>query len=69
MANWGQSSKDWQDPEANKLPEKVEELEEKDELPTPKKSDRKKIVVVGLGMVGIAFMYVVSIIPKCLNLS
>jgi len=58
MASWGQSSKDWQDPEANKLPEKVEELEAKDELPTPKKSERKKIVVVGLGMVGIAFMCV-----------
>lgn len=56
MASWGQSSSDWQDPEANKLPEKVEELERKDELPTPDKSERKKIVVVGLGMVGIAFM-------------
>jgi len=62
MANWGQSSKDWQDPEANKLPEKVEELEAKDELPSPKQSERKKIVVVGLGMVGIAFMFVSTLL-------
>lgn len=57
MANWGQSSREWQDPEANKLPEKVEELEKKDEIPEPEPSKRKKIVVVGLGMVGISFMY------------
>lgn len=58
MANWGQSSREWQDPEANKLPEKVEELEKKDEIPEKDEvSKRKKIVVVGLGMVGISFMY------------
>jgi len=56
MANWGQSSRQWQDPEANKLPETVEKLEAKDEI--PETSNRKKVVVVGLGMVGISFMYV-----------
>ena len=48
------SNSDWNDAEANKLPEKVEELESKGEL--PKDTIRKRIVVVGLGMVGIAFM-------------
>lgn len=38
-----------QDVNGNESPEKMEE-----EL---KKSTRKKVVVVGLGMVGIAFMY------------
>jgi hypothetical protein len=56
MANWGQSSRDWQDPEANKLPETVEKLEANNEI--PETTNRKKVVVVGLGMVGIAFMYV-----------
>lgn len=58
MANWGQSSSEWQDPEANKLPEKVERLEANHEIPNT--SNRKKVVVVGLGMVGISFMYVVG---------
>lgn len=49
------SNKEWNDPEANRLPEKVAEMEKKGEI----KQDghkRKKVVVVGLGMVGIAFM-------------
>jgi len=54
VMEWGQDNSEWNDAEANKLPEKVEELKEQDEL--PKGTNRKKIVVVGLGMVGIAFM-------------
>lgn len=50
----------WNDAEANKLPEKVEELKANGELPngshTPNGSPRKRIVVVGLGMVGVAFI-------------
>lgn len=38
------------------MPEKVEELEKKGEIPDRPKQERKKVVVVGLGMVGIAFM-------------
>lgn len=48
------SNSEWNDPEANVLPEKVDKLEANDELPKP--STRKRIVVVGLGMVGISFM-------------
>lgn len=48
------SNSEWNDAEANLLPEKVEELEQKGEL--PKDTKRKRIVVVGLGMVGVAFM-------------
>ena len=48
------SSSEWNDAEANKLPETVSEVEERKEL--PKDTKRKRIVVVGLGMVGIAFM-------------
>ena len=44
----------WNDAEANKLPGIVNEMEEQKEL--PKSMKRKRIVVVGLGMVGIAFM-------------
>lgn len=60
-ATWGSkdgniSNAEWNDPEANKLPEKVAELEKKGEINS--NGERKKIVVVGLGMVGIAFMYV-----------
>jgi nitrite reductase (NAD(P)H) len=60
-ATWGSkdgniSNSEWNDPEANKLPEKVAELEKKGEINDH--GERKKIVVVGLGMVGIAFMYV-----------
>ena len=43
------------DPEVNALPEKVEEAQ-KDISETDGETRRKKIVVVGLGMVGIAFM-------------
>lgn len=58
-ATWGSkdgniSNTEWNDPEANKLPEKVADMEKKGEI-----SDhhpRKRVVVVGLGMVGIAFM-------------
>lgn len=56
MANWGQSNKEWNDPEANMLPEKVEKLEKNGEIPHDTK--RKRLVVVGLGMVGISFMWV-----------
>ncbi|KAF2265915.1 nitrite reductase [Lojkania enalia] len=48
------SNSEWNDAEANKLPEKVAELEKNGQLPKPE--GRKKIVVVGLGMVGIAFI-------------
>lgn len=44
----------WNDGEANKLPETVEKLEQANGI--PKDSTRKRVVVVGLGMVGIAFM-------------
>lgn len=54
MTSWGQSNSAWNDAEANVLPEKVEKLEENGEI--PKDTKRKRIVVVGLGMVGIAFM-------------
>lgn len=50
------SNSEWNDPEANKLPEKVEELEKKGEINDTPQQARKKVVVVGLGMVGIAFM-------------
>jgi nitrite reductase (NAD(P)H) len=58
-ATWGSkdgniSNAEWNDPEANKLPEKVAELEKKGEIND--NHPRKRIVVVGLGMVGIAFM-------------
>jgi len=58
-ATWGSkdgniSNAEWNDPEANKLPEKVAELEKKGEINS--NGERKKIVVVGLGMVGIAFI-------------
>lgn len=55
MAEHGQSSSTWQDAEANKLPEKVEKMKLNGELPKGN-SNRKRVVVVGLGMVGIAFM-------------
>ncbi|KAI6829740.1 Nitrite reductase [Hortaea werneckii] len=48
------SNSEWNDPEANVLPEKVEAMEERQEI--PKTSARKRIVVVGLGMVGVAFI-------------
>lgn len=50
------SNSEWNDAEANKLPERVEELEKKGEINDTPPQARKKIVVVGLGMVGIAFM-------------
>ena len=48
------SNSEWNDAEANLLPEKVEKLEQNEEL--PKDTKRKRVVVVGLGMVGVAFM-------------
>lgn len=48
------NNSEWNDPEANVLPEKVEELAAKDEI--PKDTKRKRVVVVGLGMVGISFI-------------
>lgn len=48
------SNSEWNDAEANVLPEKVEKMELNGEI--PKNSDRKRVVVVGLGMVGVAFM-------------
>jgi nitrite reductase (NAD(P)H) len=49
------SNAEWNDIEANKLPEKVKELELNGELP-PSDEKRKRVVIVGLGMVGISFM-------------
>lgn len=57
--DWGQSNSVWNDAEANKLPEKIEEMKMKQELPSdtlPNGIGRKRVVVVGLGMVGIAFI-------------
>lgn len=54
MATWGQSNSEWNDAEANRLPEKVAEMSVNGEL--PQNSGRKRLVVVGLGMVGVAFM-------------
>ena len=48
------SNSEWNDAEANVLPDKVEELAARDELPKP--TNRKRVVVVGLGMVGVAFI-------------
>lgn len=49
------SNSEWNDAEANRLPERVGEMDAANEL--PQNPERKRIVVVGLGMVGIAFMY------------
>lgn len=48
------SKSGWNNAEANKLPETVSEIEER--IGLPKDTKRKRIVVVGLGMVGIAFI-------------
>ncbi|KAF7187573.1 Nitrite reductase [NAD(P)H] [Pseudocercospora fuligena] len=48
------ANSEWNDMEANLLPEKVEKMEVTGELPRP--AARKRIVVVGLGMVGVAFI-------------
>jgi hypothetical protein len=52
--NFKMSNSEWNDAEANRLPEKVEKMEQNGEL--PKDTKRQRVVVVGLGMVGIAFM-------------
>lgn len=59
QATWGSkdgnvSNAEWNDAEANKLPEKVAELRKKGQIND--QHARKRVVVVGLGMVGIAFM-------------
>lgn len=56
MAEHYPSSSAWNDAEAKKLPEKVEELKTNGELPSANGTGRKRVVVVGLGMVGISFM-------------
>ena len=57
VMDWGQSNREWNDAEANKLPEKVKELEEQGVLnDVVNSAGRTRVVVVGLGMVGIAFM-------------
>ena len=48
------SNSEWNDPEANRLPERVAELPQQNNA-SPS-VERKRVVVVGLGMVGIAFM-------------
>ncbi|CAK1361516.1 Nitrite reductase [NAD(P)H] [Cercospora beticola] len=48
------SNSEWNDAEANVLPEKVAEMEAEGEIPNG--TARKRIVVVGLGMVGVAFI-------------
>ena len=53
------SNSEWNDAEANVLPEKVASMRKAGDL--PQNPDRKRIVVVGLGMVGIAFMYAGSL--------
>jgi len=48
------SNSAWNDAEANVLPDKVEKLDINGEIPAT--TSRKRIVVVGLGMVGISFI-------------
>ncbi|KAF1995312.1 nitrite reductase [Amniculicola lignicola CBS 123094] len=51
------SNSEWNDVEANKLPETIEKMAEIGEIgEIPKTESRKRIVVVGFGMVGIAFI-------------
>lgn len=50
------SNSEWNDPEANVLPEKMSKTQANGESNGHR--ERRKIVVVGLGMVGIAFVYV-----------
>ncbi|QDS71005.1 hypothetical protein FKW77_007825 [Venturia effusa] len=54
MAEHYPSSSAWNDAEAKKVPEKAEELKTNGELPSG--PARKRVVVVGLGMVGISFI-------------
>jgi nitrite reductase (NAD(P)H) len=56
MAEHGQSSSTWNDAEAKKLPEKVAEMKLSGEIPNGDGTGRKRLVIVGLGMVGVAFM-------------
>jgi nitrite reductase (NAD(P)H) len=50
------ANEDWIEPDAKDIPDKVEEKQNGDVLAEEGERQRKKIVVVGLGMVGIAFM-------------
>ena len=52
------SNAEWNDPQANTLPARVEDLNLNAHVPKeiPKISNRKRVVVAGLGMVGISFM-------------
>jgi nitrite reductase (NAD(P)H) len=52
---WGQSSGEWNDAEAMKLPERAQEIQTTGHVPNATHR-RKRVVVVGLGMVGIAFI-------------
>ena len=45
------SNSEWNDPEGNRLPENVARMEQQNQI--PRNSKRKRIVVVGLGMVGV----------------
>jgi nitrite reductase (NAD(P)H) len=56
MAEHGQSSSTWNDAEAKKLPEKVAEMKITGESTNEDETARKRLVIVGLGMVGISFM-------------
>lgn len=51
----GQSSSTWNDAEAKKLPEKIAEMKLNGVQPE-NTGKRKRVVIVGLGMVGISFM-------------
>lgn len=53
----GQSSSTWNDAEAKMLPEKIAEMKLNGVHPE-NTGKRKRVVIVGLGMVGIAFMSV-----------
>lgn len=51
------SNQEWNDPEVNRLPEKIQELDKEGAAEIANgEPKRKRLVVVGLGMVGIAFM-------------
>jgi hypothetical protein len=56
----GQNNSTWNDAEAKKLPEKTVNMKLNGVIPV--NGTRQKVVVVGLGMVGIAFMYGSSVI-------
>jgi nitrite reductase (NAD(P)H) len=51
-----QANEDWIEPEVKEIPKKLEDRQEEGVREDSGETRRKKIVVVGLGMVGIAFM-------------